>query len=95
MVDEEKASGVNPLELIDTEIAAQEVIEKQLQLFTAIVIILQLMIKRKTEKESDKKVWKHLITKKRLNDESPKIKTKRKGIRKLMLNSQKGIKTEI
>lgn len=95
MVDEEKASGVNPLELIDTEIVAQEVIEKQLQLFTAIVIILQLMIKRKTEKESDKKVWKHLITKKRLNDESPKIKTKRKGIRKLMLNSQKGIKTEI
>lgn len=86
MVDEEKASGVNPLELIDTEIAGQEVIEKQLQLFTAIVIILQLMIKRKTEKKSDKKVWKHLITKKRLNDESPKIKTKRKGIRKLMLN---------
>ena len=64
MVDEEKASGVNPLELIDTEIAAQEVIEKQLQLFTAIVIILQLMIKRKTEKKSDKKVWKHLMTQK-------------------------------
>lgn len=95
MVNEEKASGVNPLELIDTEIVAQEVIEKQLQLFTAIVIILQLMIKRKTEKKSDKKVWKHLIAKKRLNDESPKIKTKRKGIRKLMLNSQKAIKTEI
>lgn len=28
MVDEEKASGVNPLELIDIEIVAQEVIEK-------------------------------------------------------------------
>ena len=64
MVDEEKASGVNPLELIDIEIVAQEVIEKQLQLFTDIVIILQLMIKRKTEKESDKKVWKHLMTQK-------------------------------
>ena len=86
MVDEEKASGINPLELIDIEIVAQKVIEKYLQLFTDIVIILQLMIKRKTEKKSDKKVWKHLITKKRLNDESPKIKTKRKGIRKLMLN---------
>lgn len=28
MVNEEKASGVNPLELIDIEIVAQEVIEK-------------------------------------------------------------------
>lgn len=64
MVDEEKASGVNPLELIDIEIVAQKVIEKYLQLFTDIVIILQLMIKRKTEKKSDKKVWKHLMTQK-------------------------------
>lgn len=64
MVDEEKASGINPLELIDIEIVAQKVIEKYLQLFTDIVIILQLMIKRKTEKKSDKKVWKHLMTQK-------------------------------
>lgn len=64
MVDEEKASGINLLELIDIEIVAQKVIEKYLQLFTDIVIILQLMIKRKTEKKSDKKVWKHLMTQK-------------------------------
>lgn len=64
MVDEEKASGINPIELIDIEIVAQKVIEKYLQLFTDIVIILQLMIKRKTEKKSDKKVWKHLMTQK-------------------------------
>lgn len=64
MIDEEKASGINPLELIDIEIVAQKVIEKYLQLFTDIVIILQLMIKRKTEKKSDKKVWKHLMTQK-------------------------------
>lgn len=55
MVDEEKASGINPLELIDIEIVAQKVIEKYLQLFTDIVIILQLMIKRKTEKKRKEK----------------------------------------
>ena len=60
MAEEEKASGINPPESIDTEIVVQEVIEKTAAVIHEYSDSSKLMLKRKRKTRCDK-VWKHLV----------------------------------
>ena len=86
MAEEEKASGINPPESIDTEIVVQEVIEQTAAAIHEYSDSSTLMLKRKRQTRCDK-VWKHLVKAKIRLNESPK--TRKSGSETLAFLAKK------
>ena len=91
MVEEEKASNINPPELVDTEIVVQEVIEKTTAVIHECSDGSKVNAKKKNADIMRRKSMKTFReTKPRLNDESPKARrTRRSGSETMVFPAKK------